>query len=229
VAAEGFIIKHVRLASPVTWKAGFELVDAHLRSVGRPQTALCALALRSPKPLSFAGFDEFNAAYVKVLKSWEILVDGINPVARTNVAPEIDPPGEPALDSFAYTAPAAHDPISFVVAGAGELPEGSLNPNDVVRRGESSRDALAAKVRFVLELMEGRMHGLGADWNDVTATNIYTVHDVAALLTAELLPRMARAARYGVTWHYARPPVESVEYEMDLRGGAKETLIDISE
>jgi len=218
IAAPGFTIEHVRVGGSLPWKAGFECVDAHLRAAGRPREALCAVALRSPRPFSFDGFNEFNAAYVEVLKSWDLLVDGLNPVARTNVAPEVDPPGEPSLYSFAYTAPAAARAISFVVAGAGELPEGSLNPGDVVRRGETSPQALVAKARFVLDLMERRLDGLGASWGDVTVTNIYTVHDVNALLASEILPRLGRAARHGVTWHYARPPIVSIEYEMDLHG-----------
>ena len=107
------------------------------------------------------------------------------------------------------------------MAGAGELPEGSLDPHDVVRRGETSRDALAAKAGFVLGLMEGRLHGLGATWNEVTATNIYTVHDLNALLREEILPRIGRAGAHGVTWHYSRPPIVSIEYEMDVRGRHK--------
>ncbi len=222
VAAPRFTIEHVRLAGRVPWKAGFEFVDAHLRAAGRPREALCAMALRSPKPFSFDGFNQFNAVYVEALKSWDLLVDGLNPIARTNVAPEVDPPREPTLYSFAYTAPAPTRPISFVVAGAGELPEGSLNPQDVVRRGETSFQALAAKARFVLGLMEGRLHGLGASWADVTATNIYTVHDVNALLAPEILPRLGAAGQHGITWHYSRPPIASIEYEMDLRGGVRE-------
>lgn len=227
VTLDGFTIEHVRLARLVPWKAGFEQVDAHLRAVGRPRAALCAIALRSPKPLSFAGFNEFNAGYVGVLKSWEILVDGVNPVARTNIAPEVDPPGEPSLYSFGYTAPAAGAPLSFVVAGAGELPEGSLDPHEVVRSGETSSDALAVKARFVLGLVEGRLHGLGAAWNQVTVTNIYTVHDVNALLRAEILPRVGSARDHGVTWYYSRPPIVSIEFEMDLRGGTRETVMSM--
>ena len=70
--------------------------------------------------------------------------------------------------------------------------------------------------------MERRVHGLGASWSDVTVTNVYTVHDLNALLASEILPRLGRAGQHGVTWHYARPPIVSIEYEMDLRGGAGE-------
>lgn len=226
-AANEFTIEHVRLSNALPWKQGFDRIDASLRMAGRPRAALCAIALRSPKPFSFTGFDQFNAGYVRVLKSWDILVDGINPVARTNVAPELEPPAEPALYSFAYTVPAPPAAPSFVIAGAGELPEGSLDPHDVVRRGETSNDAMAAKARFVLELMEGRLRGLGVTWNDVTTTNIYTVHDVNALLAREILPRMQGATRHGVTWHYTRPPIVSIEYEMDLRGARRETVIAV--
>ncbi|SPF42259.1 conserved hypothetical protein [Candidatus Sulfopaludibacter sp. SbA4] len=219
VAADGFTIEHVRLAHPVPWRAGFEQVDAHLGAAGRPRAALCAIALRSPAPLSFDGFREFNRGYVEVLKSWDVMADGVNPVARTNVAPELDPPGEPSLYSFACTVPATGTPLSFVVAGAGEVPDGS---SDVVCAGETSPDAMAAKARFVLGLIEQRLHGLGAAWNDVAVTNIYSVHDVNALLHSEILPRIGPAAAHGVTWHYSRPPIVSIEYEMDVRGGTRD-------
>ena len=87
VASPGFTIEHVRLARAIPLDAGFDLVKAHLRAAGRPLAALCAIALRSPEPFSAVGFKEFNDGYVGTLKNWDILVDGINPVARTNVAP----------------------------------------------------------------------------------------------------------------------------------------------
>ena len=114
-----------------------------------------------------------------------------------------------------------------MVAGAGELPEGSLDPHDVIRMGETSREAIAAKARFVLGLMDGRLRGLGSGWNNVTVTNIYTVHDVNAVLAAEILPRIGAAGQHGVTWHYTRPPIISIEYEMDLRGCPRETVFRV--
>ena len=224
-ASEGFTMEHVRLERPVGWKAGFERIDAYLRAVGRPRGALCAIGLRSPEPYSFGGFTDFNGGYVEMLRAWEILVDGQNPVARTYVAPAWEPPAEPSLYSFAYTVPSESTRVSFVVAGAGELPEGSLDPEEVVRRGETSADAMADKVRFVLDLMEGRLRGVGATWNDVTATNVYTVHDIAAMVSAEILPRIGRAVAHGVCWNYSRPPIVSIEFEMDVLGCAREVVI----
>jgi hypothetical protein len=222
VAARGFTIEYVRIARSVSWKTGTALIEQTLAKAGRPKQALCAISLRSPKPFSFTGFNDFNSGYIETLRSWNVLVDGANPVARTNVAPEIDPPAEPSLYAFAYTVRAEGASPSFVVAGAGELPEGSLDPHDVVRRGETSAAAIAEKARFVLGLMDGRLRELGVGWDDVTVSNIYTVHDVNALLAREILPRLGGAKRHGVTWHYTRPPIVSIEYEMDVRGGTRD-------
>jgi len=225
VAASGYAIEHARLGPALPLHVGFTAVEKHLKTLGRPRQALCALELRSPRPFTFQGFADFNASYVEILKSWDILRDGLNPVARTNVAPAVDPPSEPQLYAFSYTIPADLAARTFVVAGAGELPEGSLDPHDVIRRGEDSPDALKAKAHFVLGLMESRLHALGADWRDVTTTEVYTVHDIRPLLESEILPRLGAAKQHGITWHYTRPPIVSIEYEMDLRGCRREIVI----
>jgi hypothetical protein len=225
VAEAGFEIVHIRFARHLPLKAGFDAVALHLKSAGRALQAMCGMELRSPAPFSFAGFNQFNAAYIDVLKKWDILVEGINPVARTNVAPAVNPPEEPSLYGFSYTVPSKATRKTFVVAGAGELPEGSLDPHDVVRRGELSGAAIREKARFVMGLMEGRLRGLGVSWNDVTVSEIYTVHDIHPFLEEELLKRMQEGGAHGLTWHYSRPPIESIEYEMDLRGCASEFVI----
>jgi hypothetical protein len=224
VAHEFATIEHVRFPREpfFTLAEAFDFIDAYLRTVGQPRASLCALALRSPAPFTFEGFDRFNAGYVHILKSWDLFVDGVNPIARTNVAPAVDPPEEPTVYSFAYTTPSAAGPRSFIVSGAGELPEGSLDPHDIVPGPVSD------KARFVLSLMESRLHGLAVSWSDVTTTNIYTVHDVNALLAAEILPRIGRAARHGVQWHYARPPILGIEYEMDVRGVQHDRMLECS-
>lgn len=216
VAAEGYQIEHVRLSRPAPLREGFDVIERHLKAIARPRHALCAIALRSPAPFTFPGFDAFNASYVDILRGWELLLDGVNPIARTNVAPEIDAPTAPSLYSFAYTVPTTASGPTFVVAGAGELPEGSLDPADVVS------GPLPDKARFVLGLMENRLFGLGAQWRHVTTTNIYTVHDP---VLPEVLSRIGPAARHGVTWNYTRPPIISIEYEMDLRGVAHDRML----
>src|SRR5262247_2824417 len=76
-AQAGFAIEHARLRVPLRLRAGFDAVDAHLKSLGRPRAALCAIELRSPKPFTFQGFSDFNAGYVDILKSWDLLQDGL--------------------------------------------------------------------------------------------------------------------------------------------------------
>ncbi|MGH9719510.1 MAG: 2-amino-5-chloromuconate deaminase CnbZ [Bryobacteraceae bacterium] len=222
VAARGFEIVHVTLRPARPLSAGFEAVAAHLDRARRPRHALCAIELRSPRPFTFQGFSDFNAGYVGILKKWDILADGLNPVARTNVAPEIDPPGEPSMYGFCYAAPAEAGAPTFIVAGAGELPEGSLDPHDVVRRGETSPDAVAEKARFVMGLMTERLRGLGVGWEHATHIDVYTVHDFSALMPTTLLKPMGKAAHCGITWHYSRPPIVSIEFEMDVRGCRRE-------
>ena len=218
VAAPGFGVVHVRFSRYIPLRAGFKAVEEHLGRLGRPLQAICGMELRSPKPFSFTGFNQFNAGYVQLLEKWDILQEGMNPVARTNIAPEVKPPVEPSLYGFSYTIPSTAKRKTFVIAGAGELPEGSLDPHDVVRLGESNAAAIQDKVRFVMGLMEARLRGLGVGWNDITVTEIYTIHDIFPFVERELLQRLEEGGAHGLTWHYSRPPIESIEYEMDLRG-----------
>jgi hypothetical protein len=225
VAEAGFEVVHVRLSRYLPLRRGFDAVEAHLKGAGRPLPALCGMELRSPKPFSFTGFRQFNAGYVDILKKWDLLVHGSNPVARTNVAPEVNPPGEPSLYGFSYTVASKAARKTFVVAGAGELPEGSGDAEDVVRRGECSAAAMREKARFVMGLMEGRLNQLGVAWRDVTVSEIYTVHDIRPFLSDEVLSSLDEGGVHGITWHYSRPPIDGIEYEMDLRGCVTELVI----
>src|SRR5687768_7057704 len=105
VADAGWQVVHATLLNPPPYRAGFEAVDAHLRAIGRPRAALCGVELRSPAPFTRQGFIDFNRGYCEVVAGWNPLVDGVNPVARTNVAPVKNPPSEPVMYGFSYTAP----------------------------------------------------------------------------------------------------------------------------
>ncbi|MEZ5354537.1 MAG: hypothetical protein R2762_18045 [Bryobacteraceae bacterium] len=183
------------------------------------------MELRCPQPFSFQGFNEFNLSYIDILKNWGLFVNGVNPVARTNVAAELTPVSEPCLYSFSYTVRSQRSDRTFVVAGGGELPEGSLDPHDVVRRGETSADAIREKTRFVMELMSGRLEGLGVAWDNATVVSVYTVHPVCQGLVSDILEPAGMAQLHGMTWHYARPPIVSIEYEMNVRGCRRELVL----
>ena len=226
VSAPGFEIVHVTLHQPAPYRRGFEIIERHLASEGRAKAALCGVELRSPCPFSFQGFAEFNAGYARILEGWSLFVEGVNPVARTNVAPEVEPPGEPVLYGFSYSRPCDTSlPPTFVVAGAGELPEGVLTTEGIVRAGDTSPEGIAAKATFVMDLMECRLRGLGGDWPAVTAIDIYTVHPVGRLLPEAILGRAGPAGTHGIRWFYSRPPIVGIEYEMDLRGVRTELRI----
>lgn len=227
VSSPGFEIVHVTLQRPVAYREGFEIIAAFLAAESRPKSALCAVELRSPRPFSFPSFAEFNTEYATILKRWGVFVEGVNPVARTNVAPVVNPPAEPVLSGFSFTRQCCgNSPLTFVVAGAGELQEGILSREGIVALGDTSPAGLAIKASFVMNLMESRLRGLGADWPQVSTVNVYTAHSLTPLLPEILLGRIGPASMHGTTWHFSQPPVEEIEYEMDVRGTRTELRHD---
>jgi hypothetical protein len=225
VAAEpGHRIVRVRLGRPLPLVEGFRIVEETLRAASRPLAAFCACELRSPAPFTEKGFREFNEIYAAKLKEWKIYDGKVNPVARSNVCPALNPPAEPSLYAFAYTEVHHSENRSFIVAGSGEAPEGKPNYRDfIVRRGDVTPAGLREKARFVLGTLESRLSALGFSWADTTATQVYTVQDLHPFLADEIVRRGAADA--GLTWHYCRPPVVELEFEMDCRGvGLERTL-----
>jgi len=73
----------------------------------------------------------------------------------------------------------------------------------------------------VLE-MERRLAALGFSWQDAISTQAYTVHDIGPLVEAEIVRRGAAAG--GLAWHYTRPPIVDLDFEMDVRGAAREIV-----
>ena len=225
-AEPGFAIERVRFQRPLPIVEGFVAIEAHLKSLDRPLTAFCACELRSPAPFTEEGFVAFNRVYVGTLERWGIFKDEENPVARSNVCPEVDPPPEPSFIAFSYTVPAANAPVSFVIAGSAEASEGPGNYNErIIRLGDTSPEALREKARYVLGAMETRMTALGVGWPQVSATQAYSVHDIHPVLSEEIVTR--GAAPGGLTWYYARPPVEGLDYEMDVRGVPVERVLSV--
>jgi hypothetical protein len=223
-ALPGYRMVRVRFASPVPLAEGFRRVEAIIKAASRPLTAFAGCELRSPAPFTEDGFRAFNRHYAGTLQAWGIYDGGdINPVARSNVCPEIGAPEEPSFHAFTYTEPADSAPASFVIAGSGEAQEGLASYRErIVRLGDISPAGMRAKARHVLGEMERRLGALGFTWKDATAAQVYTVHDIHPFLADEIVRRGAAAA--GLTWHYARPPVIDLEYEMDCRGVALERV-----
>jgi hypothetical protein len=226
VAAPGWEVVHVTLQTAVPWRQGFVAIERHLGTLGRPRTALCAVELRIPTPLTFAGFADFNRGYRALLGEWGLLVDGRNPVARTNVAPVVGPPAEPSLYAFSHTVAAdAPGRPTFVAAGSGELRPGPASRASVVRPDETSPEAMREKAAHVMGVMQARLDGLGAAWADVTSVGIYTAHPLESFLATEVLAAMGPAAIHGVHWFLSHPPIAGLAYEMDLRGVRREVRL----
>lgn len=221
VASSGYEVVHAIFNPLPPLEKAFGLIEQHLASRKRPIQALCGMELRIPKALSFEGFDQFNQPYIEKLKQWNLHVEGLNPVARTNVSIEVSPVTAPSVYGFCYTAPSSFRGKTFVVAGAGELRSGQ----DIVRQGDTSTEGMREKVKYVLDVMAGRLKDMGVTWTDVTATNVYTVFALDPLMKGMILPVLGEAARHGIRWHYARPPITGIDFEMDIRGVRQEITL----
>src|SRR6476646_7427139 len=194
VAADpGFEIERVRFDHPVALAEGFGRIAKYVQAAGRPLTSFCACELRSPAAFTDEGFRNFNLHYVKTLGEWGIYDGKTNPVARSNVCPEIDPPTEPSFYAFSFTIESPHTRPTFVIAGSGEVAEGlpESYADRAVRKGQTTPDAIREKARFVLAEMERRRGLLDSGWADTTLVQIYTVHDLYPFLADEIVRRGA--------------------------------------
>jgi hypothetical protein len=135
-------IQRVRFRTPVPLMQGFERIEKFITQAGRPLTAFCACELRSPGQFTEQGFRSFNEQYVVTLQRWGLFDGKVNPVARSNVCPEIDPPAEPSFHAFSFTVAAVDAAPSFVIAGSAEAKEGGATYRErTVRYGETSPGA----------------------------------------------------------------------------------------
>jgi len=223
-ADAGYEIERVRFDRLVPLAEGFAQAAKYIQAAGRPLTSFCACELRSPAAFTEDGFRRFNEHYVKTLAEWGIYDGTTNPVARSNVCPEIDPPAEPSFHAFSFTRKSERAAPSFVIAGGAEARGGPGSyPERIVRYRDLSPEGMREKVRFTTRAMEARMEEFGFGWKDTTGVQAYTVHDFHPVFADELVSR--GAARSGLTWHFARPPVIDLEYEMDCRRVRREVLI----
>jgi hypothetical protein len=210
VAAEpGYEIVRVLAPTYTELGEGFRLVESVLQEWSRPMAALCAMELRIPRPLNRAEWEDFNAAYIAQHEAWGMRVNGRLPAARTNVAPEFDPPREPSLHAFCFTVEAQRPRSTFVISGAAE-PAGTAG-------GPQAYWAAIA------EAIDDRMSSLGVAWADATEVQFYgprADHDVFA---SSELRRFKDLVRPGLRWFFSRPPIDSLHLEIDVRSLARET------
>jgi hypothetical protein len=224
-ADPGFEIERVRFDRLVPLADGFAQIAGYIQAAGRPLTSFCACELRSPAAFTDEGFRAFNLHYVKTLGEWGLYDGRTNPVARSNVCPEIDPPSEPSFHAFSFTRESRSATPSFVIAGGAEAREGTGNYSErIVHYRDLSPEGLREKVRFTTrEQMERRLEQFGFGWKDTTGVQAYSIRDFHPVMSEELVRR--GAVRSGLTWHFARPPVIDLEFEMDCRRVMREIVI----
>jgi hypothetical protein len=221
VAAEGHGLVHAILDPWLPLDEAYAFVEAHLRALGRPMQALCGMELRLPRQLTRNEFDAFNQPYVQRLIEWGLLVDGRNPVSRTNVAPAMDPPEQPMLHGFTYAMPGLDGRRDFVMAGMTE----TGSSGRIVAAGDTSAAGLRAKVEYVIEAVSRRLHGLGRQYGDASHVEFYAALPAEALVTDLLIPAIDAAGRRGLRWHFGRPPVVGLEVELEARRASREILL----
>ena len=227
VADDGFEVVHAYLAEAMPWHEALVGARRYVESLGRPQQAICGVELRCPKPHTLEGFISYNNEYRAVLTEWDMIIDGVNPVARTNVSPVIGPPAETVMHGFSFTRPADVGRSTFVIAGGGELLAGGLESRFIVRQGETSPNAMLDKTKAVAMIMNQRLGALGAANRLLTTVDVYSSHPLQEGLEQVIAQEIPAAASVGVRWFYSRPPIEDIEFEMDMRGVVNDIIVQL--
>ena len=77
--------------------------------------------------------------------------------------------------------------------------------------------------------MRLRLERMNADESLLSSINVYTAHPVRSLLENVLIPQIAAAAHIGIRWNLTQPPVEEIEFEMDLRGVREDLTVNLTQ
>lgn len=213
----GYEIVRTTFQTPLPFSAGFVAAAQQLAAVGRPRTALCAVEIRVPPPLTVDEFAAFNADYRAILQEWGVYVDGHNPIARSNVAPAGQLAADILLYGFSYTVPAPLAASTYFLSAA---PEAST-----VRPGETTTDAVREKVASAMARMHSGLAAIAMDWSTVTTLSLYTHHDVHAILESDLLRPLGESGIHGIHWYVGPPPIVGIEVEIDVRAVYQERRI----
>ena len=219
VADAGYEIVRATFEHPVPWRHGYELIDGHLKSLGRPRQALCGLELRCPAPYTREGFLAFNAKYAEVLHEWGLYGNeyGTGTTARTNIAPSYTAPPEQVMIGCEYTVPSSISRPTFVVSGTPAQ----------VRKGEATDDAIAEQVAWIVDTLEERMKELGVSWDLTTNFIAYTPFDIDPWMRSEVVPKIGSAVANGIKWFPGHAPVGGGGIEMGTYGVVQDIRIAV--
>jgi hypothetical protein len=211
VADPGFDIVHATFERPLALRKGLEATARHVAKEGRPAQAIAGFELRVPEPFTTQGFEVFNHGYVEALRSLGVVVDGLLPAARTNVAAAAGGVSEPSVYAVSYTVPGDRGKAAFVMSGVPEE-----KPGDLQFMLDSMMHALSS-----------RMAELGVSWEDATAIQLYGVDEVQGLLVENVLRSLGPAAVHGIHWFPSLPPIEGLRLEIDVRSAGRELVLPV--
>ena len=57
------------------------------------------------------------------------------------------------------------------------------------------------------------------------AIEVYAAQPIHEIVEHEILPQAGPAAIHGIRWFPSLPPIQGLEFEMDLRGVARELVL----
>ena len=206
VADPGFDLVHATFERPLALGKGLEAAAHHLAELARPVQAIAGFELRIPKPFDAGGFETFNRGYVEDLESMGLVVDGLMPAARTNVAARAGGVSEPSVYALSYTVPGDRGRSAFVMSGVPEEQPGDLE----------------AMLDSMMRALSTRMAELGVSWEGATAIQLYGIDVVQGLLVEYVLRSLGPSAVHGIHWFPSLPPIEGLRLEIDVRSAGKE-------
>ena len=73
--------------------------------------------------------------------------------------------------------------------------------------------------------MQERLRALGGTWDRVMAIDVYAARPIDEIVHRDILPQAGPAAIHGVRWFPSLPPIQGLDFEMDLRGVARELVL----
>jgi hypothetical protein len=218
IALRRHSLTRVRLRGQVPMADGMARAAAFLRSQNRPTSAFAACELRAPASMSRSEFPAFNATYASLLRQHGFGADDAHPVARSNMAPQFDPPGKATLFAFTFATPCeGPGGRDFLISGKPENTETSI-----IAPGDTSPAGMHAKAAYVIAQLQDWTRELGGDWGDVNGAQAYTVRSLDGVIEAL---RQGGLADAGLTLFPAYPPIDWCEFEIDVRAVSVELTI----
>lgn len=228
----GHTLAHATFVKPLPLTRAFSAIKKYLNGIGRPMAAFCGAELRMPEQLTPDGFASLNVHYQALLDKHGLRQTGpdgkvYGTGTRTNVVPQEvhAKPAEASVFGFTFTIPGK--PIGgrkpFACSGSGE--NAGPTRESFIALGDTSPTGMRKKANWVMDRYIQRLPAMGVGWSDITHLNMYCVVDPGSVIASEVLSVMNPNATLGVHWHYARPPIAELEFEVDVRGVAHEIFL----